>query len=69
MDIDLLNSGEKKNIFRLTTWRRNAKRGISMESMTEFVRDQEFRNRMKIIEMKIFVDDGMLVRMKITLTI
>ena len=34
-----------------------------------FIRDPEFRSRMKNIETKNFVDDGMLLRMKITLTI
>ena len=70
MDIVMVNSRETKNIILLTNWRRNAKREISKEFMTD---SYEIQNSvfewMKIIETKIFVDDGMLLRMKITLTI
>ena len=70
MDIDMVKSRETNNIIRLTNWRRNAKREISKESMTD---SYEIKNSvfewLKIIETKIFVDDGMLFRMKITLTI
>ena len=68
MDIDM-ECQETKNI-RLTNWRRNAKREISKESMTD---SNEIKNSvfewLQIIEMKNFVDDGMLLRMTITLTI
>ena len=70
MDIDMVKSRETNNITRLTNWRRNAKRRISKESMTD---SYEIKNSviecLKIIETKIFVDDEMLLRMKITLTI
>ena len=70
MDIDMVKSQETKNIKRLTNWRRKAKREISKESMTD---SYEIQNSvlewLKIIETKIFVDDGMLLRMKITLII
>ena len=70
MDIDMGRNRETNNIIRLTNWRRNAKREISKESMTD---SYEIKNSvfkwLKIIEMKKFVDDGMLLRMKITLTI
>ena len=70
MDIDVGESRETKNIIRLTNSRRNAKSEISKESMTD---SYEIKNsvfeKVKIIETKIFVDDGMLLRMKITLTI
>ena len=46
------------------------KRDSSKESMTDSykIKNSVFE-RLKIIEMKKFVDDGMLLRMKITLTI
>ena len=70
MATDMVKSQETKNIIWLTNWRRNAKRKSSKESMTD---SYEIKNSVikwfKIIETKIFVDDGMLLRMKITLTI
>ena len=46
------------------------KRGVSKESMTDsFEIQNSVTEWLKIIETKIFVDDGMLLRMKITLTI
>ena len=62
MDIDMVKSRETKNIIRLTNWRRNAKREISKESITD---SYEIKNSvfgwLKVIETKIFVDDGMLL--------
>ena len=70
MDIDMVKSRETNNVIWLTNWRRNAKRGISKESMTDLY---ESKNSviewLNIIEMKKFVDDGMFLQMKITLTI
>ena len=63
MDIEMVRSQETNNITRLTNWRRNAKREISKESMTDSyeIKNSEFE-WLKIIETKIFVDDGMLLR-------
>ena len=70
MDIDMVKSWEKQNIIRLTNWRRNAKREISKESMTDsYEIKYSVLEWLNIIEMKKFVDDGMLLRMKITFTI
>ena len=70
MDIDMGKSQETNNIISLTNYRRNAKRNSSMEFMTDSF---EIKNSvfewLNIIEMKKFVDDGMLSQMKITLTI
>ena len=71
MDIDMVKNRETNNILRLTICRRHAKRVISKESMTDSydIKKSVFE-WLKIIETKIFVDDGMmLLRIKITLTI
>ena len=69
MDIDRVKNRETRNTIPLVSWRRNAKRRISKESMAD---SYEIKNSviewLKIIETKIFVDDGMLLWMKITLT-
>ena len=69
MDIDMVKSQEIRNTLRLTNWR-SARREISKESMTD---SYEIKNSviewLNIIEMKKFVDDGMLLQMKITLII
>ena len=44
------------------------KREISKESMTDSYEKNSVFESLKIIETKIFVDDRMLLRMKITLT-
>ena len=63
-------SRETNNIIWLTNWKRNARSEISKESMTD---SYEITNSvlewLKIIETKNFVGDGMLLRVKITLTI
>ena len=70
MATDMGKSQETKNIIWLTNWRRHAKRKSSKESMTD---SYEIMNSvsewLNIIEMKKFVDDGMFLQMKITLTI
>ena len=64
MDIDMVRSLETKNILRLTNWKRNATRRISKVSMTD---SYEIKNSviewLKIIETKIFVDDGTRIRL------
>ena len=70
MDIDMIKSRETKNTIRLISQRKNARKCISKESKID---SYEIQNSviewLKIIEKKKFVDDGMLLRMKITLTI
>ena len=67
MDIDMVKSWETKNITRRTNRRRNAKRSSSKESMIDSYEIK--KSGLKIIETKIFVDDVMLLQLKITLTI
>ena len=68
--MDMGESQETNNFIWLTNYWRNAKRDSSKESMTD---SHEIMNSvfewLNIIEMKKFLDDGMLLRMKITLTI
>ena len=70
MDIDMVKSRETRNTIRLTRWRKDARKSISEETMIDWY---EIQNSvfewLKIIETKTFVDDGMLLRMKIILTI
>ena len=65
-----IKSPETKNIIRLTKWEGIAKRDSSKESMTD---SNEIMSSvfewLYIIEMKKFVDDGMLLQIKITLII
>ena len=69
MAIDRGKSQETKNIIWLTNWRRNAKRKSSKESMTDFYEiTNSVSEWLNITEMKKFVDDGMFLQMKITLT-
>ena len=65
MEIDMVKSPETKNIIWLTH-----KRSISKESMTDSyeIMTSAFE-WLNILEMKKFVDDGMLSQMKITLTL
>ena len=69
MATDMGKSRETKNIIWLTSWRTTAKRDSSKEFITD---SYEIMNSvfewLNIIEMKKFVDDGRLLRMKITLT-
>ena len=70
MDIDMVKSRETRNIVRLTNWRKDAKKSNSKESMTDSYESQNSEIEwLKIIETKNFVDDGMFLRMKITLSI
>ena len=68
MDTEMGESQETKKIIWFTNWRINAESNISKESMID---SYEIKNSvfewLNIIEMK-FVDDGMLLTMKITLT-
>ena len=67
---DVWKSQETKKTIWTTNWRRNAKSKNSKESMTDSYEIMSSVSEwLNIIEMKIFVDDGMLLRMKITLTI
>ena len=69
MDIDMVKSCETRNTLRLTNWRKDARESISKESMTESYETQNsVVEWLKIIETKNFVDDGMLLWMKVTLT-
>ena len=67
---DMVKSQETRSTLRLTKWRKDARKGVSKESMTDSC---EIQNSVvewfQIIETKNFVDDGMLLRMKIKLTI
>ena len=66
MDIDMGKSQETNNIIWLTSWRRNARKSISKESMID---SYEIQNSviewLKIIETKNFAENLMLLRMKI----
>ena len=66
MHIDMVKSRETRNTLRLTNWRKDARKSISKESKTD---SYEIQNSvvkwLKIIETNNFVDDGMLLRMKI----
>ena len=70
MDMDMVRSCETRKTLRQTNWRKAARKSISKESMTD---SHEIQNSviewLKIIETKNIVDDGMPLRMKITLTI
>ena len=70
IDMGKKKSQETKNIIWLTNWRRNVKRESSKESMIDsYTITHSVFEWLKIIEMKNFVDDGIFLRMKITLTI
>ena len=70
MDIDMVKSGETGNTLWSTNWRKDARKSISKESMIDLCEIQNsLIEWLKIIKTKNFVDDGMLLRMKITLTI
>ena len=69
-DIDMVRSRETGNIVRPTSWRRSARRSSSRASMIDSYEMKHFVIEwLKMVETKTFVDDGMLLRMKITLTI
>ena len=70
MDIDMVKSRETRTIVRLTNWRKDAGKSNSKESVTDSYESQNSEIEwLKIIETKNFVDDGMFLRMKITLSI
>ena len=59
-----------KEYFTANQLKKRCKKKYFQGIHDRFIRDPEFRSRMiEIIEMKNFVDDGMLLRMKITLII
>ena len=69
MATDMEKSQETKNIIWLANWRRIAKRKSSKESVTDSYEIMSSVSEwLNIIEMKKFVDDGMFLQMKITLT-
>ena len=69
MDVDKGKSQETKNIIWLTIWKISVILESSKKSMTDsYTIKPSVFEWLKIIEMK-FVDDGMLLTMKITLTI
>ena len=68
-DIDMVRSRETGNTFRPTSWR-SAKRSSSWASMTDSYEMKHFVIEwLKMVETKMFVDNGMLVQMKIIHTI
>ena len=69
-NIDMVKSRETGNTFRPTNCRRNARKSFSEESMTDsYEMKHSVIERLKMVETKMFVDNGMLLQMKIIPTI
>ena len=69
-DIDMVKSRETGNTFRPTSWRRSARNSFSKESMTDsYEMNNSVIEWLKMVETKMFVDNGMLLQMKIIPTI
>ena len=64
-DIDMVRSRETGNIIRPTSWRRSSSRASMIDS---YEMKHSAIEWLKMVEMKMFVDNGMLLRTKIMLT-
>ena len=70
MDIDMVRILETGNIKWPTSWRRNARRSSSRASMTDsHAMKHSAIEWLTMVETKMFVDNGMVLQMKITHTI